>query len=343
MLIHVDICKKACIKQPNDVVFITLGRLVAAYLIIGEILGVKDVKGELVFKSVKGVENMVGFATKTSLKDVVAMYAYSLGAAMSSLLQSVIKKFADLRSATESNIVRLRNVKVIEEKKALSTIFPEDLIDILKIRLNIKDDFNPCLSYEEGTAVFDILSRVQYLMESSKISVENARSAIFDTQSKFLLAAFKIVKDMGSDTFERQLALELLCLHYERNFINEMLKDSNTNNPASVGMVFGLFNKCLPNIIEAINALVKKAEANQLKDLKVGNVLSGRAKLLIAIYILGADTVASIVFSNLVRISGSSGGAEEMELINNISEAIFIYMKHVKKVSHKLPKAVKAI
>lgn len=65
---------------------------------------------------------------------------------------------------------------------------------------------------------------------------------------------------------------------------------------------------------------------------------------MIAIYILTADTVASIVFSNLVRICGAGGGGgEEMELINNISEAIFINMKHVKTVSHKLPRAVKAV
>jgi len=41
------------------------------------------------------------------------------------------------------------------------------------------------------------------------------------------------------------------------------------------------------------------------------------------------------VFSNLVRISGP-GGAEEMDLINKISEAIFITLKHKRKIAKKI-------
>ena len=41
------------------------------------------------------------------------------------------------------------------------------------------------------------------------------------------------------------------------------------------------------------------------------------------------------MFSNLVRISGP-GGAEEMDLINKISEAIFITLKYKKKIEQKL-------
>ena len=141
----------------------------------------------------------------------------------------------------------------------------------------------------------------------------------------------------------RQLGLELLSLHYERNFIWEMLKDLNTDNATGASaMMFGLFNKCLPTLIEAVKAILKKAEAARLDDLKSDKILSGRAKLLMALYILGPDIVASIVFSNLVRISGP-GGAEEMDLINKISEAIFITLKHKRKIVKKLPKAVKAL
>lgn len=89
----------------------------------------------------------------------------------------------------------------------------------------------------------------------------------------------------------------------------EQFKDSE-NYTAASAMIFGLFNKCLPNVIEAVKAIVNTAEDNDLKDLKVDKILSGRAKLLIAIYILQADTVASIVFSNLVRITGGGGGGD---------------------------------
>lgn len=165
---------------------------------------------------------------------------------------------------------------------------------------------------------------------------------MLNTQSSFLIAAMQIVKSR-EDAEVRQIALELLSLHYERNFIWEMLKGSNTDNATgATAMMFGLFNKCLPNLIEAVNAILKKAETARLDGLKAGKVLSGRAKFLMALYILGPYTVASIVFSNLVRISGP-GGAEEMDLINKISEAIFITLKHKRKIAKKLPKAVKAI
>ena len=68
--------------------------------------------------------------------------------------------------------------------------------------------------------------------------------------------------------------------------------------------------------------------------------MNGRVKLLLGIYLLGPEHVASIVFSNLVRISGSGGGAEEMNIIQQISEAIFIYMKYQKNPAIHAPKEV---
>lgn len=136
------------------------------------------------------------------------------------------------------------------------------------------------------------------------------------------------------------MALEHLSLHYEKNFINELLQDLSKNMQGASSMIYGLFNKCLPNIIEAVKAIVDKAETNQLVDLKG---LGGRAKMLMSIYILGPETVASVAFSNLVRLSGSGGGVEEMDVINRISESIFTHVKHKKKIEGRIPKAVKSI
>jgi hypothetical protein len=190
----------AGVSQPTPNVFRRLARLSEAYLIIGEIVGKMDVKGERIIKALKGMERMV--VKKTSLKDVTAIYAYALGSAVSSLLLSVTEKFEELRTATESNVVRLRDVMAVEGKKILETMYPEDLREILRIRLKLPknrdaDDYYKALF--EGMVV-EILSRVQYLMKSSEIAVENARSGMLDTQSKFLHAAIHIVRDGGSDT-----------------------------------------------------------------------------------------------------------------------------------------------
>lgn len=333
---------KAGVSPATGMVYKRLAVLVAAYLVIGEAVDAKDVRGEKVLKALKAMAGFVNM--RNSLKEVVALYAYAIGAAISSLLQDVTKKFAEIGIAAGTSIERLREIRGLAEKAATSALYPEEVAEILKIRLKAKGVGDGAYMNFDQVGVADILNRVQFLMETAEIAVEKGRSDVLDTQSRFLRAALSIVREGGSDTWERQVALELLSLHYERNFINEMLKDIQDNKMGGANsMIFGLFNKCLPNIIEAINAIVKNAEANRLADLKVGDVLKARAKLLMALYIIGPETVASIVFSNLVRISGSGGGAEEMDLINRISEAVFINMKHKRKIVHKLPKAVKAI
>jgi DNA-directed RNA polymerase len=218
-------------------------------------------------------------------------------------------------------------------------MFPEDLVELLKIRLKNQKEYEEKLSF---IPLEKVMRRINLLLKTAEIATEKGRSGLLSSQSCFLISAREIVRSREDSLF-RQAALEALCLYYERNFIGEMLKDLNRDNAdAPMQMMFGLFNKCLPNIIEAIKAVIIKAEMNGLEELKSGKVLDGRVKLLMALYILGPETVASIVFSHMVRISGPGGG-EEMDLINKISEAIFVTIKHKRKINHKLPKAVKVI
>jgi hypothetical protein len=256
------------------------------------------------------------------------------------LLKNVAVKFVELRLAGESIAKKMCAVMDEFDKHAASAMYPDDMLEVLKIRLKNPNLETPSTLSSVGLSIEETLSRLSFLLTSAKIATEKEKSSMLNTQSSFFIAAMQIVK-AKDDTLIKQIALELLSLHYERNFIWEMLKDLNANmSNAASGMIFGLFNKCLPNLIEAVKAILMMAEDARLIDLKVGNVLSGRVKLLMALYILGPETVASIVFSNLVRISGP-GGAEEMDLINKISEAIFITLKYKKKIEQKLPKAVK--
>jgi hypothetical protein len=183
-------------------VFIGLAKLVKTYLIICEIVGKMDVKGEGVIMALKGMEIIT--MEKTSLKDVTAIYAYALRNAISTLLLSVSTKFEELRIAAESNVVRLRDVMAVEGEDGIETVYPEDLQDILRIRLkstkNTDENYKATAAGKSVKDVEDILSRVQYLMNSSEIAVENARSGILDSQSKFLHAAIHIVSDRGSVT-----------------------------------------------------------------------------------------------------------------------------------------------
>ena len=136
----------------------------------------------------------------------------------------------------------------------------------------------------------------------------------------------------------------MLCLHYEKNYINELLRDLSNNMEGASGMIFGLFNKCLPKLIELISTILKNTEANikslELDSIEKNGYVNGRVKLILAIGVLGVETVASIAFSNLVRMSGHEGGVEEMDIINRISDAIFIHMKHKKKMETKVAKGL---
>ena len=223
-------------------------------------------------------------------------------------------------------------------------MFPEDLVDILKLRLK-----KTCKDKEIGegwnhSEMMTVLLNIQKLMKNAEFAVDKGRTGVLDNRSWFLRAVLSIVKYEGYDTWEKQLAIEMLSLHYESKFISEMLKDMQANGlDKSSGMMYKLFHKSLPTLIEAIQAILTNAEYKGLTDfkgVKDAPELNGRVKLLLAIYLLGADNVASIVFSNLVRISGSGGGAEEMNIIHLISEAIFIHMKHQKKFATPAPKEV---
>ena len=270
------------------------------------------------------------------------IFVYALRSPSTILLRNLSEKFVQMRKATGRILNKVRAEMDVEDKTYASAMYPEDLLEVLKIRLKNPTISSPSTVSSVGLSLEDSLVRLKFLLKTAETATEKARSAILNTQSSFLIAAMGIVK-AEEDTNIRQMGLELLSLYYERNFIGEMLKTLNTDNAtAASGMMFGLFNKCLPNLIEAVKAILKKAEDARLDDLKGGKLLNGRVKLLMALYILGPETVASIVFSNVVRISGP-GGAEEMDLINKISEAIFITIKHKRKIDHKLPKAVKAI
>jgi len=120
-----------------------------------------------------------------------------------------------------------------------------------------------------------------------------------------------------------------------------MLKDIQSKNlHKSSNMMYRIFYKCLPSIIKSIEAIVENEESKKLEDLQKEG-LSGRGKLLLSIYLMGPETVASIVFSNLTRIVGAEGAGEEMYLINKISDAILINLKYRGNIHKKLPVIVK--
>lgn len=61
-----------------------------AYLTLGELVGVPDVEGVKVLMAFKGIESIK--PNKICLKDALAIYAFSLGGAITSLISRATEK-----------------------------------------------------------------------------------------------------------------------------------------------------------------------------------------------------------------------------------------------------------
>ena len=131
-------------------------------------------------------------------------------------------------------------------------------------------------------------------------------------------------------------------MHYERHFISEILSSIQKGVNHS-GLLIRVLNKSLPHFVEVINAFLTKS-SKLLENFKRGDTISIEAKFNIFIHILDPVTVASVVFTNIVRVSGVAGGMDEMTIINNVSESLLPHFKlgapptelpdHIKTIWH---------
>ena len=180
-MVEYDVCVKARCFKPTPSVFIKLGQIVDAYLILCEISGMVDFKGVKVLNALKGIEPMCKY--RTSLKDVTAIYAYAIAGAITSSFLQVSGRFVELQGDAEELIVRLRDLIRVENVKVSNAMFPEDLIEILRIRLKLRKDSDESPYVDlEGWAVSEILSRVQSLrgVETLRRSQVAARTRLED-------------------------------------------------------------------------------------------------------------------------------------------------------------------
>ncbi|UYZ01849.1 hypothetical protein OJ967_27860 (plasmid) [Peribacillus frigoritolerans] len=99
---------------------------------------------------------------------------------------------------------------------------------------------------------------------------------------------------------------------------------------AAPALVIRLLNKSLPHFVEVIKAFMDNSLAMHklVKGGKQSQVLTSKVKLVVFTHVLEPVTVASIVFTNFVKICGRSGGVEEMELINQVIESVQSHLKY---------------
>lgn len=135
----------------------------------------------------------------------------------------------------------------------------------------------------------------------------------------------------------------MLSMHYESWFIREILKSMQEGDSKVIpGLTVKVLNKSLPHFIEVLNAFLDN-HSKSLDDVKVCSDINVKGKLTIILHMLGAVAVASIVFTNVVRLSGSSGGAEEMTLINHVFDSLHTHFRFAVLKGENIPKALQPI
>lgn len=131
----------------------------------------------------------------------------------------------------------------------------------------------------------------------------------------------------------------MLSLHYESHFISEVLTHIQKGENSSNGLIVRVLNKSLPHFVEVLKAFLGKSEKALVGR---GDTISSQGKLNIFIHILDPVTVASVVFTNVVRVSGVAGGMDEMTIINNVSESLLAHLKFHPAISD-FPKNIQTI
>lgn len=156
-------------------------------------------------------------------------------------------------------------------------------------------------------------------------------------------SALTIIRDKEYNTWERELGLEMLAMHYEALFIREILKAMQEGNSKVIpGLTVKALNKSLPHFVEVLNAYVEN-HADLLDGIKVGREIGVKEKLTVFLHILEPVTVASIVFTNIVKLSGNAGGVDEMALINHVFESLHVHLKFAEMGGKNVPDTLKPV
>ncbi len=135
----------------------------------------------------------------------------------------------------------------------------------------------------------------------------------------------------------------MFAMHYEIWFIREILKAMQEGNTKVIsGLTAKVLNKSLPHFVEVINAFFDN-HSKSVYDIKASSDVSIKAKLIVILHILGSVSVASIVFTNVVRLSGNSGGVEEMTLINHVVENLHTHFRFAALSDDNIPNAIRPI
>ena len=135
----------------------------------------------------------------------------------------------------------------------------------------------------------------------------------------------------------------MLSIHYETWFIREMLNTMQKGGSKAISALIGrVLNKALPHFVEVLKAFSDNHKQTVL-EVKIGMNITTHMKLLVILLILGPELVASIVFTNMVKFSGHSGGVEDIVLINHVIDNLHTHFKYVVLSPDKIPVSIQHI
>lgn len=191
-----------------------------------------------------------------------------------------------------------------------------------------------------------LLRLINTIISSVRIKPSERKSNSLVLESMFMVSCLKILEDNALTNVEKQICIEILALHYENNFVSEILRSFREEDMPSkcTSLLVSLFAKSLPRFIKRVELILEVYKDSGFKLLKLDlrkSHLPRRTKLIFILCILGVERVCSIVFSNVVKTCGTMGGADEMDLISNISDILVVNLKYAEgREEVVLPKVV---
>jgi len=113
---------------------------------------------------------------------------------------SNLKLFPNVNSSATNTTNNTTNNTTDNVNKYYFNNLPEDLINVLKLRIKEHDFYKNSSDLINTKDVDLIASKIKLLMDNAEIAVDKGRTSILDTRSWFLKAALSIVTDKNSNT-----------------------------------------------------------------------------------------------------------------------------------------------
>ncbi len=315
---------------------------------IGDSEGIKDHIFTRVRQSL-GVEN--GAVLDVKGKQYTRKVIQGVGSIHAKDIRVIGDIISKLGKDAEVLIDRLALYKNESLESTLKQLDWSDVSKLVELRSRGKVIGDSCLNEGVSSLNGGYTSRcntiINAVISARETSAVGSRSDSLIDNSSFMISAYKILDNDMLLCTEKQVCLEILSLYHEINFVKEVISNmidelasrssiessSGAYSSSSIQIFVKLFSKSYGYLQKRLNTIMENYNIIQdpvYKKLVKAGLLSGKAKLVVILYLLGVERVSNIAFNVVVYLTGQSGGVVEMDIITMICSRLVNHVKSIK-------------